>query len=683
MSDFHLFGTAIRRSVAALMKNAQRLYVVNSDRDKIWETYIKSFPPGTDKIFRVKTEHDCACCRHFIRAVGDVVGISKGKLITIWDVEGLDSTYQPVADGMAAYIRSCEVKDVFLTRYNTAGQEKSKDPKADITWEHFATVVPKQFICADPETQMGKVRDAFAVLKRGVEELTPESIETVIDLINQKALYRGEEFKTQLLAFQALQKLLKGGDVLSIWENADAPVARLRNTAIGTLLQDLSEGMELEKAVRVFEKKVAPENYKRPTALVTKAMIEDARKTVAELDLESALERRHATLSDVHISSVLWVDSSARVRLKGGNIFDKLVAKAKPTSFDVKSAKPISIEEFLKLPREKSMQLYLDNKLNAKFVSLTAPVHAEVKQLFKWKNDFAWSYKGNVADSLLRSQVAALGGRVDGVFRFSHTWNYDSARPNKSLMDLHVFFPGNPGGKKSDKDHGRDAYGNNERVGWNARSHHKTGAKQDVDYTSAPPDNFAPVENITFPDLRTMPEGEYVMKIHNWQHRSVTKSGFKAEIEFDGQIFQYEYRNEMANKEWVTVAKVTLKDGQFSIEHVLPCATASQDCWGLKTMTLVDVKSIVLSPNYWDDNATGNKHWFFILEGCKNPEPCRGFLNEHLNSQLEKHRKVFEMLGSETMCPVVDEQMSGVGFSSTRSDRVVVVSGGIPYSIEF
>lgn len=681
MSDFNAFGNAIRRSVAALMKNATRLYVVNSDRDKIWETYLKSFPKGTDPIFRTKTEHDCGCCRHFIRAVGDVVAISKGKLTTIWDVEGLGKVYQPVADGMAAYVRSCEVKDIFLTRYAQAGQEKSvevKDGKT-ITWEHFATTVPKQFICNDPETQMAKVRDSFNVLKRGVEELTPDSIETVIDLIDRKALYRGEEFKTQLLAFQALQKLLKGGDVLAIWENVDAPVARLRNTAIGTLLQDLSEGKDLEASVRAFEKKVAPENYKRPTALVTKAMIEDARKTVIELDLESALERRHARPEDVSVNNVLWVDGTAKGKFKGG-IFDRLAQRTQHVSFDPKKTKPIGIDAFLALPHKTGMQLFLDNRLLSKFVSITAPVHSEVKQLFKWKNDFGWSYKGNVTDSLLRSQVAALGGRVDGVFRFSHTWNYDPTRPNKSLMDLHVFMPGSNG----HRDGVHDGYPMGDRVGWNRRKDPRSGGVQDVDYDKEFVDSFVPVENITFPDLDKMPEGEYVMKIHNWRNRPGTVSGFRAEIEFGGEIFQYERREALANKEWVTVAKVKLKDGKFSIEHVMPCTSVSQDCWGLKTMTLVPVKSIILSPNHWDDNAVGNKHWFFILEGCKNPEPCRGLYNEYLHSRLEKHRKVFELLGSETMCPVVDEQLSGVGFSSTHKDQqVVVVSGGIPYAIEF
>jgi hypothetical protein len=130
----------------------------------------------------------------------------------------------------------------------------------------------------------------------------------------------------------------------------------------------------------------------------------------------------------------------------------------------------------------------------------------------------------------------------------------------------------------------------------------------------------------------------------------------------------------LAHKEWVTVAKATLKKGQFAIEHVMQSTASSQDKWGVKTETFAKVQTVMFSPNYWDENAVGNKHWFFILEGCKNPEPTRGVYNEFLAGRLglDKHRKVFEILGDKTKCPVTDNQLSGLGFSSTRGDVVMV-----------
>lgn len=154
-------------------------------------------------------------------------------------------------------------------------------------------------------------------------------------------------------------------------------------------------------------------------------------------------------------------------------------------------------------------------------------------------------------------------------------------------------------------------------------------------------------------------------------------SGFMAEIEFGGQVFSYEHRKPLKNKEWVALAVVTLKKGAFSIEHLHETSLASREKWALKTMQLVKVNSLVLSPNYWgDDGGSGNKHWFFILDGCANPSPVRGIYNEFLHPRLEKHRKVFEVLGDKTKCPPSADQFAGVGFSSTKAGRVTVVAVG-------
>jgi hypothetical protein len=212
----------------------------------------------------------------------------------------------------------------------------------------------------------------------------------------------------------------------------------------------------------------------------------------------------------------------------------------------------------------------------------------------------------------------------------------------------------------------------------------QSGGVQDVDYTPAAPEGYVPIENITFPDLGKMPEGTYVCKIHNWSLRPPTQGGFKAEIEFDGQVFEYEVDRPLKNKEWVTVAEVTLSKGKFSIEHKLPTTSSSREKWGVPTQAPVKVQTVLLSPNHWENaGGVGNKHWFFILDGCRVDEEVRGIYNEFLVGDLEPHRKVFEILGSKTKCPPTDKQLSGVGFSETRSDKVVAIADGRPYEILF
>ena len=154
--------------------------------------------------------------------------------------------------------------------------------------------------------------------------------------------------------------------------------------------------------------------------------------------------------------------------------------------------------------------------------------------------------------------------------------------------------------------------------------------------------------------------------------------GFTVEIESAEGLETFRYEKALQSKVEQPVADIFVSNGTIRVRPAagIIAGSSSREQWGLKTLDLIRVNSVVLSPNHWDGNAVGNKHWFFILDGCQNPLPTRGIYNEFLHPVLEKHRKVFEVLGDKTKCPPVPDQLSGVGFSSTRKDRVTVLAAG-------
>jgi len=680
-----MFTTFAKQVNHRLNQLAKGELFVTVDGDTLWDTYLASFPEGTNPIYRERTEHDCSCCKNFIRNYGNVVAIIDGELTSIWDVEGAPAPYDVVAKSLHEAVTGHPITNLFRTSETKYGAEHNFEKLEDggaKKWHHLWGEVSSHHHTKTPDKARGDYRTQAQTLHRGFTELTSGALSTVLDLIESKALYRGEEHKRAVENFcheQANYLACKDETErnLVLWMRASSPSAFFRNSVIGTLVQDLSEGKDLEHAVKSFEQKVAPANYKRPTALITQGMIDQAVKTINALGLEAALERRLARLSDVNVNNVLWASNKAKSKMVGG-VADLLASSVKTKV--PKAATDIGIDAFMAdvLPKTTDMSVFVKNKHRSNLMVLTAPVVPDAPRLFKWDNGFGWSYAGNVADSDLRQAVAGRGGRVDGVFRFSHMWNY--GKRNASLMDLHVFMPGST---KKVEDDISDYYGNGRRVGWNHRNDYHSGGVQDVDYTNAAPVGYVPVENITFPDLGKMPEGQYICKIHNWALRHPTEGGFKAEIEFEGQVFEYEVDRPLKNKEWVTVAVVTLKDGRFSIQHKLPCASASQTVWGINTESFVDVSTVMLSPNHWGDSAVGNKHYFFVLDGCRTDEDMRGIYNEFLRGDLDQHRKVFEILGGKTKCAPDQDGMSGLGFSSTRNDEVIVRCDGRLYNVKF
>jgi hypothetical protein len=180
------------------------------------------------------------------------------------------------------------------------------------------------------------------------------------------------------------------------------------------------------------------------------------------------------------------------------------------------------------------------------------------------------------------------------------------------------------------------------------------------------------VENICYPNKNMMKDGLYKLIVHSFSQRETKDVGFDVEVEFGGVIHTFAYPKAVKRDEKVVVAEIQYSKLEgFKILKSLPMAHSHKEVWGLTTNMFCNVSVAMLSPNYWDGKGVGNKHYFFMLEGCINTGTVRGFFNEFLTSELDKHRKVFEMVGNKLSMEGGEKQLSGLGFSSTKKDEVV------------
>lgn len=671
MADFIPFKTAAQKQLAVMSPTG--LFVTDVDKEYMYNLYQDSYKPEDNPLFRERREYDCNCCKQFIRLMGGVVSIIDGNVVSIWDDQSIAEhpVFGRVATALATYVKSRPIKDLFYHYEKHAGTNKTRDVKDfAIQWDHFYAVLPNEVVKQKSQipTLLGDIRETKNVFKRSMEELKLESAVTVLELIEPgeglTALYRGIEFKPSVVLFQKLKKAYDKlpnalEKELYAWTMAreHGHALRFRNTAIGTLLTDLSDGVDEEKAVKAFESKVAPLNYKRPTAAVTPAMLKKAQETVIELGYEPSLYRRHARATDITINNVLFADRAVR-KILGGGVFDDLLASAKQKPANGDKAEEISIENFLKniLPKAQSLDVLFENRHAANLMSLIAPLHPDSKCITKHGNNFTHDFRGGAASSI-KERVKSKGGKIDADVRVSLAWyNYDD-------LDLHAYEP-----------NGHEIYFGN-------RNRHSPGGGQlDVDMNAGGGSSRSAVENITWNNRKLMKVGKHRIVVHNFRERERIDVGFEVEFEFDGQVYNFHYGKLVGNNARITIAEFEVhKDGTitFTEESLkkLSNKAITKKYWGIDTNTFHRVNMAMFSPNHWDDLAVGQKHLFFIVENCLNDEAARGFYNEQLTGDLEKHRKVFELLGNKMKVPDSTEQLSGLGFSFTEPSNIVVRVG--------
>ena len=658
----------LMENFAEMTKDVTHLFEVNVDKDEMWNLYLDSFPAGTNEIYRERREHDCSCCRHFIKSVGNAVIVKDNKVTTIWDFATNDDTYQPVLNALSKFIKSHAVSDIYVSKFKKIGTMQNYEEMEDghmHEWSHFFLELPDKFVDRSSRSEgdiKGSFRDTRNVFKRSLDEIDMDSLDTILELITSNTLYKGEEWKGALTEFR---KYKKEYDKLPeeerdnyVWEQSvkvGAVIGRIRNHSIGTLLINVSEGMDLDTAVRKYEQIVAPSNYKRPKEIFTKKMLEDAKKTIEELGYMDSLGRRFATLDDITVNNILFSNKDSAKRISGTNdIFGEMEREVVSTPKKFSKVEEIAVDKFISdvLSTASEVEVYLENKHTNNMVSLIAPENKDAKTMFKWSNNFGWAYAGNMTDSM-KERVKSAGGKVDGDLRFSIQWNEDG----KDNCDLDA--------------HCKESNGYEIYYG-SARKPNFSPTKGQLDVDIVRPDGNIAVENITWADRRTMNTGKYLFFVH--QFSGSARNGFRAEIEFDGQIYSFDYNKPVRDGEKVQVAEVTLNaNGTFTIKELLPSNVSSKDIWNVKTNQFIPVSVVMYSPNYWDEqDGIGHRHYFFMLKDCINPESPNGFYNEFLKNELAEHKRVFATLGSKMRVKDVDDQLSGLGFSATKRDELIV-----------
>lgn len=694
----------------ALMIATGNIFVANVSGNDLWLLYLLSFENAKDPIFRdpESTTHTCNTCNNFIRRYGNLVAIDKDlNIITLFDFIG-EGEFTGVPEELHRSVINSGIKTIFVETFKNL-QELKYDSKLNTetsvfrvgidkntkrytkeeaemfggvkpnelrVFNHMYLDIPKKYVSFSSESKeslMAYPKGSRDVFTRLLNEVSLDTFKLVRDLINQDSILDAKAHLPKILKFIELsadyENVPANKKHLWTWVNSVGFLyANLRSELIGTLLVDLAEGKNLNEACKLWNIRVDPANYMRATTPITENQRKEAAKFVEENDYMESFDRRLATLQDIKVNDILHINSGS-IDIKKITVFDKLKpvvsTRHKKSEFD--KVEEVSIEKFMKdiLPTCESVEVFLESKHEKNMVNITTTVSDESKPIFKWGNNYSKSFRGNTAGkSRIKEAVKKAGGHVDGVLNFRLMWNDDANLSDHSDLDL---WASEPSGNRI----GFDTPYRKDRAG-SFKSN--LSGQLDVDNTR-PGDNVA-VENITWHDINKMENGSYKVWVNQFTARD--SKGFKLEIEFNDEIYLYEYKNPISTDKNINVAEVTLKDGLFSIEHKLPVAeSANKTIYGLDSNSFHRVELVCLDPGHWGSDNIGNKYYMFMLDGCHTTEPVRTFYNEDLIPDLlTHHKKVMDVLGSQCAVEGGKDQLAGVGFNSDERESVVLKLSG-------
>lgn len=654
---FESIKKQLQENIGLLLIGQDRIFLTEAPKDVIWDTYITSFVPESG----LQQENNCNACRSFIKTFGGAVVVVNNQLKSIWDFQCGDPTYQKTLDALRDIVLAAPIDRLFVTDSQKIGVDfnfQELENGKRLRREHFFCELPKKFVTSNRlslDTVRGDYRTTKGVFKRSLDELSEESVQVVLELIDQNSIYRGAEFRGPLQLFLTLQreykKLTRDQQDLYAWVNCGkhgTAISNIRNTAIGTMLIDISGGMDLDLAVSRFEKIMAPQNYKRPNAVVSKKMVEEAEKTIVELGFADSLERKIASPEDININNLFFTDRS--IKKKG--IFDELKDDSPVNIKKLGKVDEIGIEDFIEkiVPKADSVEILLEPRHTGNMFSLIAPAHKDAPTMFKWGNGFSWCYKNAFADAV-KEKVKAAGGKIDGMLRISLEWF------SRTDLDLRIIEP-------------------DRRIIYYADKKSPSGGHLDVDMNAYGPSSDTPVENVIYPYGSKMKDGKYRVQVHCFSYRR-RNNPVNIQMESNGETYDFTFEQDDMTQGtlWEVVEFEYTQKGGIVIGKNPNGKVASQEVWGINTNRFHKVSMGMFSPNYWDDNKVGNKHVMFALSGARNnDESIRGFFNEALKPELEKnHKRVFEVLAGRLKVEKSDNpnQISGLGFSTTQENSFI------------
>ena len=383
--EYPEFLSVLKKQFSSIIdKENARLFT--TDADGLYDKFLDNLPE------EARQHYKCGACKHFVDRFGGLVAIKESGEMepAIWG--DVPQFFVPSVNAIIEEIVHSKVTGVFISDFSILGQ-----PITGI-WHHMSIELPCSMV-SDSKLKtshqlIAEKSEDYKTLISAINKYPIEAVNQAITLLKTDSLYRSEKCLGVAEWFRDLHSKIscvsdnrKKNNV--IWQSvALAPpgFCHINSSMIGTLLDDIVDGLSFESVSIRFAEKMNPLQYQRPQAKPTVGNILQAEKIIEKLGIEKSLHRRFAKLDELNL---LWepVENQEIKETKRG-VFSHLLTKNK-VSKDIEIP-PISItwEKFFRtvLPLAKDIQ-YLVKSGKKNYSAILTAEFDDAPPIIQWDTD--------------------------------------------------------------------------------------------------------------------------------------------------------------------------------------------------------------------------------------------------------------------------------------------------------
>lgn len=424
------------RSVVESLKSFGKIPLFTTDVDGLFDIYLAGIPE------EYRQHYNCHDCKMFLERYGGLVTIDElGRIMSVMWHGNIPKFFSKSVSNMQRAIKRASITGIFLSKDNVLGIPITGE------WTHLHAINPIRFESRlySAEQVMAEKKADFQLLKDSLFEYPINVLEQVIEILKTDSLYRSEKvlgIAEWFLDVQTNYKTATNARIRNalLWRAvalAHPGYCHVKNTVIGTLLDDIVSGMSFDQASSRFSAKMHPLQYQRPQAAPSSGNIERAEKLVEKLGIERSLVRRFARLDEI---KKLWEPTHYGEKPSSG-VFSHLTPKnSNPLiKMDVPEVS-ITWRKFLEtvLPFTVSMDLYAKSRDN--FCAILTAQYLDAPPILQWddpenRNPFSW-YVYHTGSNASQWGLVSGWNKVNAITYQPSMWYQENSHQGKSVIFL-------------------------------------------------------------------------------------------------------------------------------------------------------------------------------------------------------------------------------------------------------